>query len=432
MTTAMPDPTPTARHAIASPSHHGLRRRLGAGLVSGAADDDPSGIATYSQVGAQFGYGMLWTTVVTTPLMIGIQTVSAHVGRVTGRGLADNMCRVFPRPLVATLVALLAINNIINLAADVGAMGQVLALLTGGPAAVFALACAGVSLALETFVPFPRYAPLLKAMTMSLFAYVATAWVIDVPWRTVAAQAWRVHVDRDAAVAVTAVFGTTISPYLFFWQASQEVEEEGADDAQRPLTEAPEQAKDAFRRIGFDTVVGMVFSNVVAFFVMLTSAVVLHGAGIVQVRDAADAARALEPLAGHFASLLFAIGILGTGWLALPVLAASAAYAAAEVTGKHASLGRTVKQDVAFYAMLAAATLAGTAIAFLPIDPFRLLFASAVINGVIAVPLMVGVMVIAMHLRTMGPFAVRGPLLWLGWTATAVMAAVAAGAVGLL
>ncbi|MDY1546961.1 NRAMP family divalent metal transporter [Luteibacter sahnii] len=414
----------------ASPSRHGWRRRLGAGLVTGAADDDPSGIATYSQVGAQFGYGMLWTTVVTTPLMIGVQTVSARVGRVTGRGLADNMCRVFPRPWVAALVALLVLNNIVNLAADIGAMGQVLALLTGGHAAALALLCALVSLALETLIPFPRYAPLLKAMTMSLFAYVATACIIEVPWREVSRQAWPTHLGHDTLVAVTAVFGTTISPYLFFWQAAQEVEEEQGDASQRPLTEAPEQAGDALRRIGFDTGVGMTYSNVVAFFIMLTSAVVLRGAGITQVRSAADAAAALSPLAGPFASGLFAIGIVGTGLLAVPVLAASAAYAVAEVAGRPASLARTARQDMIFYGVLALATLAGCAVALLPIDPFRLLFWSAVVNGVTAVPLMAGVMAVAMHRSLMGRFAVRGPLLWLGWTTTAVMALVALGAIG--
>jgi Mn2+/Fe2+ NRAMP family transporter len=399
-------------------------RRLGAGLITGAADDDPGGIATYSQAGAQFGYGMLWTTLITLPLMIGIQTVSAHIGRVTGRGLAANMRQHFPRPLVMALVSLLLVANIVNLAADIGAMGAALRLLIGGPAPLYALGFALLSLMLEVCIPFPRYAPLLKFLTLSLFAYVATALVIDVPWRKLAGELIPRQLPRDYLITMLAVFGTTISPYLFFWQASQEAEEEETAPDQSPLLLAPEQAGAAFRRIRLDTDIGMFYSNVVAFFIMLTTATVLHPHGISDIRSSADAARALQPLAGQFAALLFAAGIVGTGLLAVPVLAGSAAYAVAEAFDRPVGLGNKPGNARMFYLIIVGATVLGTLLSFSPIDPIRMLFWSAAINGVISVPLMVGIMLLASRTSAMGEFVVRGSLRWLGWLATAAMALV--------
>jgi Mn2+/Fe2+ NRAMP family transporter len=403
----------------------GWARRLGAGLITGAADDDPSGIATYSQAGAQFGYATLWTALFTLPLMIGIQTVSAHVGRVTGRGLAANMRRHFPRPVLIALVSLLLVANVINLAADIGAMGEALRLLLDGPSVVYALGFAVISLLLEVVIPFPRYAPLLKAMTMSLLAYVATVFVIDVPWGGV----WRSLVPRglawrDYLVTVVAVFGTTISPYLFFWQASEEAEEEEVDTTLSPLTAAPEQAEEAFTRIRFDTGVGMVYSNVVAFFIMLTAGAVLHAHGVTDIRNAADAASALQPLAGPFAAALFAAGIVGTGLLAVPVLAGSAAYAVAEAFDVRAGLGNKPRDARVFYLIIAGSTLLGAILSVSRLDPIHMLFWAAVINGVISVPLMAGIMLIATHESVMGAFRVGGLLRWLGWASTLVMAAV--------
>jgi NRAMP (natural resistance-associated macrophage protein)-like metal ion transporter len=413
--------------AARTPPRHWLRR-LGAGLITGAADDDPSGIATYSQAGAQFGYGALWTTLFTLPLMIGIQTVSAHIGRVTGRGLAANMRRHFPRPALVALVSLLLAANIVNLAADIGAMGAALRLLLGGPPVLYALAFAALSLLLEVVIPFPRYAPLLKLMTLSLFAYVATVFVIDVPW----GEVWRSLVPRgwpwhDYLVTVVAVFGTTISPYLFFWQASEEAEEEEADAAQSPLVTAPEQAGEAFARIRFDTDVGMIYSNVVAFFIMLTAGAVLHAHGVTHIDTAADAASALQPLAGSFAATLFAIGIVGTGLLAVPVLAGSAAYAVAEAFDVKAGLGNKPGDARVFYLIIAGSTVLGAILSVSRIDPIRMLFWAAVINGVISVPLMIGIMLIATRETVMGAFRITGSLRWLGWLATLAMAVVVAG-----
>ena len=398
--------------------------KLGPGLITGAADDDPSGIATYSQVGSSFGYGMLWTAFLTLPLMIGIQSVSAHIGRVTGDGLAANIRRRYSPWLLHGLVGLLLLANTINIAADVGAMGAALRLLVGGPAHWYAIAFGVLSLTLQVFVPFPRYAPLLKGLTLALFAYVGTVFVVKVPWgdvlyRTIVPS---VSFTMEYAVGVVAVFGTTISPYLFFWQASQEVEEQRAAKGEEPLKKAPEQARRSLRRIKNDTYVGMGFSNLIAFFIMLTAAVTLHQHGVTDIQTSSQAAQALRPLAGEFAFLLFAAGIVGSGLLAVPILAGSAAYAAAEAFGWPIGLGRQLMQARGFYAIVTVATLLGVALNFTPIDPIKALFWSAVINGVTAVPIMVVIMFLSARSDVMGRFAVKGRLKVLGWLATAVMA----------
>jgi len=398
-------------------------RRLGAGLITGAADDDPSGIATYTQAGALWGYAMLWTAVLTLPFMIGIQMVCAHVGRVTGRGLAANMRLHMPQPLVLVVVALLLVANVINLAADVGAMGAAARLVLGGPAWFYAVFLSLCSLGLEVWVPFGRYAPFLKWLTLSLLAYVVTAFVVHVPWREALAHLWPAGPwSRSYLIVVVGVFGTTISPYLFFWQASEEVEEEEISPGDEPLSVAPSQAFAAFERIRFDTVFGMTYSNLVAFFIILTGAAVLHAHGVTEVRTPAEAAQALEPIAGRFASLLFAVGIIGTGMLALPVLAGSAAYAMAEANGKRSSLNDRPGSAKLFYFIISMAMLIGIALSCSPINPIRLLLWAAVINGVISVPLMVAIMWVACLPSAMSRFVVSGWLRWLGWGATAMMA----------
>jgi NRAMP (natural resistance-associated macrophage protein)-like metal ion transporter len=407
-----------------SSTNQSFWKKLGPGLITGAADDDPSGIATYSQVGAGFGYSMLWTTFLTFPLMVGIQIVSARIGRVTGEGLAANIRRRYPAWLLHSLICLLLIANTINIGANIGAMGAALKLLIGGPAQLYAVVFAVTSLVLQIFIPFPRYAPILKLLTMSLFAYVATVFVVNVPWREVLSNTIMPSISfkADYAIAVVAVFGTTISPYLFFWQASQEVEEQRAADGEEPLKEAPEQAEAHLSRIKIDTYIGMGFSNLIAFFIMLTAAVTLNLHGITDIETTAQAAEALRPIAGEFAFLLFSAGIVGTGLLSVPILAGSAAYAVAESFNWRIGLGLKLVEARGFYAILTIATLMGVALNFTAIDPIDALFWSAVINGVIAVPFMAIMMLMVGRADVMGPFVATPRLRILGWLATAVMA----------
>lgn len=412
--------------APASVGKQSLFARLGPGLITGAADDDPSGIATYSQVGAGFGYGILWTAFFTFPLMVGIQIVSARIGRVTGHGLAANIRRHYPSWLLYGIVALLLSANTINIAADIGAMGAALKLLIGGSAHWYAIAFGTVSIVLQVFVPFPRYAPLLKSLTLALLAYVATVFVVKVPWDEVLYQTIlpSLSLKADYVVAIVAVFGTTISPYLFFWQSSQEVEEQRAAAGEEPLISAPEQARAQLQRIKVDTYIGMGFSNLVAFFIMLTAAATLHLHGTTDIQTSAQAAQALRPLAGDFAFALFAAGIVGTGLLAVPILAGSAAYAVAEAFKWRIGLGLKLLQARGFYTIVIIATILGVALNFTPVDPIKALFWCAVINGVVAVPIMVVMMLMAVRADIMGPFVITRRLAVLGWLATAVMAIV--------
>ena len=417
----------TQNQALENPAQISLLGGLGAGLITGAADDDPSGIATYSQVGAAYGYGTLWTVLLALPLMIGIQTICARIGRVTGQGLAANIRSQCPFALAIGFVFLLFVANIINLSADIGAMGAAMKLLIGGPAFAYAAGFAVVSVLLQVFIPFDSYSPLLKVMTFSLFAYVGTVLVIHVPWLDVAKGTFMPAVEFNAkyAVAVVAVFGTTISPYLFFWQASQEANEVRITPRRKPLRRAPDQGPDALRRINVDTITGMLFSEVVAFFIILTAAVVLHANGKTDIQTSSDAAAALLPIAGKFAFWLFAAGIIGTGLLALPVLAGSCAYALGETFRWKTGLEAKPRKAKLFYATIALATLIGMGLSFSPMDPIKMLFWSAVINGVIAVPLMLVIMFLASRRKVMGKFSIPLRLKLVGWMATLVMAAAA-------
>ncbi|MBR8456358.1 divalent metal cation transporter [Burkholderia dolosa] len=403
-------------------------RRLGPGLVTGAADDDPSGIGTYSQAGAQFGFQLLWVLMLTYPLMTAIQLVSARIGRVTGKGLASNMRKHYPRWLLYATVVLLLAANVINIAADLSAMGAAVNLLLPGPQQLYVVCLGGVSAALQIFVPYERYANLLKWTALVLLAYVAVAFILPIPWAEVGRAVVRPHIALTSAylTTITAVLGTTISPYLFFWQASQEVEELRAEPADQPLRRVPRQAPAQLRRISFDTWVGMGVSNAIGFFIVLTAAATLHLHHI-DVKTSADAARALEPLAGHFAYVLFALGIVGTGLLALPVLAGSAAYAAAGTFRWRNSLALQPSVAREFYAVIAFAIVGGVAITFMHFDPIRALYWSAVINGVTAAPIMIVMMLMARNRRIMGEFTIKGPLAWGGWLATLAMVAAAAG-----
>jgi len=398
-------------------------RLLGPGLVTGAADDDPSGIATYSQAGAQFGYGLLWTVFLTTPFMIAIQLVSAYIGRVTGKGLAANVKELAPRWIVLLLVSLLVAANTFNIAADIAAMGEALSLVIGGLNHEHALIFASTSTLLQVFVPYRRYAPFLKFLTFALFAYVATALTVDVAWSQAMLEAiWpRPTINADYLLMVVAVLGTTISPYLFFWQASQEVEEMNQGRVDRPLRDLARGGNIELDRIKIDTTIGMMFSNVIAFFVILTTASVLHANGVTNVNSASQAAEALRPLAGNFTFLLFALGIIGTGLLAIPVLAGSAAYGVAEAFGWPATLEAKAPDAVGFYTIIAAATVIGFGLGFTGFDAIHMLVWSAVLNGIVAVPIMTMMMVIVSNSRAMGRFKARSWLVWLGWIGTALM-----------
>jgi NRAMP (natural resistance-associated macrophage protein)-like metal ion transporter len=399
-------------------------RLLGPGLVTGAADDDPSGIATYSQAGAQFGYGLLWTVFLTTPFMIAIQLVSARIGRVTGKGLAANVMELAPRWLVLGLIFLLVAANTFNIAADIAAMGESLSLVIGGLDHEHALIFAATSTLLQVFVPYRRYAPVLKFMTLTLFAYVATALTVKIPWSTaLLAAVWpNPDINADYFLMVVAVLGTTISPYLFFWQASQEVEEMNKGKVRRPLRELTRGGATELDRIGIDTTVGMIFSNVIAFSIILTTAAVLNASGVTNINSATQAAEALRPLAGNFTFLLFALGIIGTGMLAIPVLAGSAAYGVSEAFGWHATLEAKAPDAVGFYTIIAAATVIGFGLGFTGIDAIHMLVWSAVLNGIVAVPIMAMMMVIVANSRLMGRFKATSWLVVIGWLGTGLMA----------
>jgi NRAMP (natural resistance-associated macrophage protein)-like metal ion transporter len=410
-----------------SPAKRGniLLRLLGPGLVTGAADDDPSGIATYSQAGAQFGYGLLWTVFLTTPFMIAIQLVSAQIGRVTGKGIVANVKDFAPRWLVISLVSLLVMANTFNIAADLAAMGEALSLVIGGLDREHALIFAAISVLLQVFVRYRRYAPVLKFLTLVLFLYVATAFTVHIPWGEAFARAvWpAAEVNRDYLLMVVAVLGTTISPYLFFWQASQEVEQMKQNrPRRRPLKELSRGGESEIARIALDTSVGMAFSNIIAFFIILTTAAVLNAGGVTNIHSAAEAAEALRPLAGDLTFVLFALGIVGTGLLAVPVLAGSAAYGVSEAFGWPATLEAKAPDAVGFYSIIAGATVVGLALGYTPINPIQMLVWSAVLNGIVAVPIMAVMMVVVTRLSVMGRFSAKPVLTFFGWAGTALMA----------
>ena len=405
---------------------------LGPGLITGASDDDPSGIATYSQVGAQFSYGLSWTLLVTYPLMVAIQTISARIGRTTGYGLAGVLRLHCPPWLVSSVIVLLLVANIINLGADLGAMADALHLLLPVHRALYVLLFATISISMQVFLQYTRYVAVLKWLTLALFSYFAALAYVHVHWHTLAwSLVWPDHaLTPDYLTALVAILGTTISPYLFFWQASQEVEDMHVHPHRTRLIDAPAQGKDALRRIRIDTLVGMGFSNLVALAILITTAATLNVSGITDIQTSAQAAEALRPIAGNFASLIFTLGIIGTGLLAVPVLAGSAAYAVGEARQWPTGLKRRPKEAQAFYATLVIATLVGMILNFVPIDPIKALFWSAVLNGVAAVPVMVIIMLVSARKDIMGNFIVQGWLKWLGWAATLLMAGVVMAMLG--
>ena len=397
--------------------------KLGPGLITGASDDDPSGIATYSQVGAQFGYGLLWTMLLSYPLMAAIQEISARIGRVTGCGIAANLRKNYAKPLLYAVLFVVSVANVFNLGADIGAMGAATHLLLPGNVALFIVIFGVGSLAGVLLVPYSTYAKYLKWLTTSLFAYVGVVFFAHVPWPAVLHATFLPHIElsKEYLTALVAVLGTTISPYLFFWQASQEVEEVRGTHGEKPLNRAPSQAPEQLGRIRIDTYVGMALSNVVAFFIILTAAATLHAHGITEILTSAQAAKALEPLAGRFAFLLFVCGIVGTGLLAVPVLAASACYGIGEACRWKTSLERKPGDAIRFYAAITFATLIGLSLNFMHIDPVKALFWAAILNGLVAAPLMAVIMVMASSPKIMGKFVIPPYLKGMGWAATFVM-----------
>lgn len=401
----------------------GFFARLGPGLVTGAADDDPSGIGTHSQVGAEFGYGLAWTFVLSFPLMVVIQQIAGEIGRVTGAGIARNLRRHYPRPLLWSMVTLLLIANIVNLGADLSAMGAALVLLTGGNPVVYTLLFGILCVVLEVGLSYPRYAAILKWTTLSLFTYVAVVIVAGVPWGRALTSLVVPELQWSAAyaTAMVAILGTTISPYLFFWQAGQEIEEEHRHHA-KPLCIAPREAGPELRRIRMDTLTGMAFSSIISLAIVFATAATLNANGITDIATSAQAAEALRPIAGQFAFAMFALGIIGTGLLAVPILAGSAAYAVTEMAGRTGSLDARPLQARLFYATIAVTTLAGAALTSVAIDPVRALYWAAVVNGVLAAPLMAAMMLIVRNPRAMGRLTLPRGATWLGWAATLVMA----------
>ncbi|HYM01684.1 MAG TPA: divalent metal cation transporter [Stellaceae bacterium] len=401
--------------------------RIGPGLITGVADDDPSGIATYSQAGAQFGLNMLWTMPLAFPLMAAIQAMCARIGRVTGKGLAANVKAAFPPVVLQGMVLLLLIANTLNIAADVAAMGEVAELVSGVNRHLMTVFFVVATLLLQVFVPYHRYVFFLKWLTLSLLAYAAVLFTVRVPWSEVALRTFWPNVvpNGDAATVIVGVFGTTISPYLFFWQASEEVEDMQNKPGAMPLLEDYASSGSELRRIAWDTWSGMLYSDITAYFIILATAVTLNVAGVTDIETAAQAASALRPLAGDFAFLLFALGILGVGLIGVPVLAGSAAYALCEAMDWKWGLERRAADARGFYGVIAVSVLAGLVIQYSPISPMKALFWSAVINGVVAVPLMAVIIVLVSKRSVMGAFTAPRGIVVLGWIATAVMGAAA-------
>jgi len=399
-------------------------KKLGPGLITGAADDDPSGIATYSQAGAEFGTNMLWAVIFTYPLMVAIQMISAIIGRASGRGLAGNMRLHYPRPLLFFMIALLLIANVINIGADLAAMGDAVKLLVGGNGLIYAVFFGALSVVLQILTPYTKYVRVLKWLTLALLAYIATLFFVKMPHHLLH-QVFlpEIHWNKTYITTLVAIFGTTISPYLFFWQASQEVEEIQQNSTAKPLMQAPAQTAKNMQRIKLDTVIGMGFSNLVAFCIILTAAATLHANGMTDIASSADAAKALEPIAGEFASLLFSLGIIGTGLLAIPVLAGSAAYAIAGAFDWDCSLELAPGKAKRFYAIIGMSILVGTGLCFTPIDPIKALYWSAVMNGILAVPIMILMMFMANNTKIVGDLKIGLVLKTTGWGCTLAMIA---------
>jgi NRAMP (natural resistance-associated macrophage protein)-like metal ion transporter len=403
-----------------------IAKLIGPGFITGASDDDPSGIATYAQTGAQFGYQQLWTAFLTTPFMVAIQEMCGRIGMVTGRGLAGVIREHYARPFLYAAVTLLVVANGVNIGADLGAMASAGQMLVGLPFEVWLIGMAVLTLLLEIFVTYRTYAKYLKYLTLSLLTYILVTFIVKQDWSQIFYSTIIPHIklSREYIFNLVAIFGTTISPYLFFWQADEEVEEEVAHHKLRTMGKGvPRITPRDVKQMDRDTVVGMIFSNLITFFIIVTAASTLHLNGITNIETASQAAEALRPLAGNFAYILFALGILGTGLLAIPVLAGSASYAVAEAAGWKEGLYRKFKQAHGFYGVMALATLFGILVNFTPIKPFQMLYYTAALNGVLAPPLMIMILFIANNKKVMGQYTNTRTSNIMGWIITLVMGA---------
>jgi NRAMP (natural resistance-associated macrophage protein)-like metal ion transporter len=400
---------------------------LGPGLITGASNDDPSSIGTYSQTGAQFGYVPTWTLLFSYPLMVAVQIVSARLGRATGKGIAGNLRKHYPTWLAYSCVVLLLIANTINVGADIGAMADAVRVVVGGPQLGYVLLFGCFCVVMPVYIPYRRYVGVLKLLSFAVLTYIGAFFLVEVDWHALANGLLLPHLslEKDYLVAIVAIFGTTISPYLFFWQSSQEVEDIHTIAERKPLVQAPEQSYEAHSRINLDTVAGMGMSNIVALAIMVTAAATLHVSGVTKIQSSAQAAEALRPAAGFLAGTIFAFGIIGTGLLAVPALAGSAAYAVGETLRWPTGLDRKPRQAKAFYSTIAAATTVGVVLNFSPISPIEALYWSAVINGVTAVPILATMMLMSSSRRVMGDTPIGPWLKLFGWMSTGVMAIVA-------
>ena len=413
----------TRKKPVENKDQDSFLQRLGPGLITGASDDDPSGIGTYSQAGAQLGFGIGWTMLITYPLMAAIQEISGRIGRVTGHGIAGNVCRNFPAPVIWSMIVLLFVANTINVAADLGAMGDALKLLIGGPGTLYVVVFGAVSVIAQIFFKYERYVAILKWLTLVLLAYVIALFLAKVPWGEALKGLLipKIEFNGPFLTTLVAILGTTISPYLFIWQSSQEAEEQRIDPDKKPLKREPEKEDEEVKRIRVDTLVGMAVSNVIAIAIIMTTAATLHASGKTDIESSAQAAEALRPVAGAMAELIFALGIIGTGLLAIPVLAGSTAYAIGEGRKWPVGLSRKPKEAVAFYGVLALSVALGVGLNFTALDPIKALYWSAVINGILAAPIMTVMMLLVRRKSVMGDLMVSGPVYWLGWVATAAM-----------
>lgn len=402
-------------------------KKLGPGLITGAADDDPSGIATYSQTGAQYGYQLTWLALLTYPLMSVVQEMCARISLVTGKGLAANIRHHFPKWVLTITTALLFGANAFNIGADLGAMAEATKLIIPHFSFELLVIFFGIVIVnLEIFVPYHRYAKILKWMTFVLVAYIITAFTVKLDWSAIAMSTFVPHIsfDRSQWYLIAAFIGTTISPYLFFWQSSQEVEEERLE----PHTH--QHIGTVITKMRKDVWFGMFISNLVAFFIIVTCAATLFQAGITNIATAADAAAALKPLAGEYAALLFTIGIIGTGLLAIPVLAGSAAYAISEARGWREGLHYKLKQATSFYGVIIISIIVGMMLNFIGLDPIKALIYSAVINAVISPVCLILIVLISSNEKVMGPWVNKKIITSIGWLTVGLVSI--AAAVGLI